>query len=191
MKQRERPLRSIERRTSSVPGSPARSFSSSHAVSALETSNSADSSARSAPSRTTAASARPPTRSSIASTRMDLPAPVSPVSTVKPPASSSEARSISTKSRTSRARSTSAFLAQRFAPAQLLAQRGEVAVAGRMHEAHDVGRALEDQAIALLHVGERQAVEIHARIERMLEDDLDHAAVADAHRARRKRVRVE
>src|SRR5207253_664638 len=71
-----------------------------------EISNSPASSARSAPSRTTAASPRPPTSNSMASTRIDLPAPVSPVRTVKPSASSSEAWSIRTKSRTSSARST-------------------------------------------------------------------------------------
>src|SRR5438874_3796072 len=191
MKQRERPARSSERRSTRLPGSPARSRSASHASMALETSNSPESSARSAPSRTKAASARPPTSSSIASTRMDLPAPVSPVSAVKPAASSSEACSISTKSRTASAASILFVLDALLAPAELLAQRGEVAIAGRMDEAHDVGGALEDEAIALAHVGEREAVEMRARIERLLEPDLDDAAVADAHRPGRKRVRRE
>ena len=48
------------------------------------TSKVAVTSARSAPWRTAPLSARPPTASSSASTRIDLPAPVSPVSTVKP-----------------------------------------------------------------------------------------------------------
>src|SRR3954469_14021277 len=179
MKQRERPARSIERRRTTWPGSPPRSRSSSHAPTALETSNSPDSSARSAPSRTMAASPRPPTRSSIASTRMDLPAPVSPVRTVNPSLSSSEARSISTKSRTSSALSICpanlSWFDGYFAPAELLAQRGEVTVAGGMYEAHGIRRAFEHQAIALLHVGEREPVEMRARIERVLERDLDHA----------------
>ena len=48
-----------------------------------------DISARSAPWRTTSAPARPPASSCSASTRIDLPAPVSPVSTVSPGRSSS------------------------------------------------------------------------------------------------------
>ena len=51
---------------------------------ASRTSNSALTSARSAPARTTPGSARPPSASASASTRIDLPAPVSPVSAVKP-----------------------------------------------------------------------------------------------------------
>ena len=51
------------------------------AASAGGTSNSALISARAAPSRTTPASPRPPRASCSASTRIDLPAPVSPVST--------------------------------------------------------------------------------------------------------------
>src|SRR5918999_3502425 len=146
-------------------------------------SNSAASSARSAPSRTTAPSARPPTRISIASTRMDLPAPVSPVSTEKPRSSSRLALSTITKLRISSARSMLfAVLVQDLAPAQLLAQGGEVAVAGRMHEAHRVGRALEHQAIALGHVGERETVEVRARVRRPEKLDLDDAAVAHAYR---------
>ncbi len=56
-------------------------------------------SARSAPLRTHSAPARPPASSSRASTIMDLPAPVSPVSTVRPGWNSSSTASISAKSR--------------------------------------------------------------------------------------------
>src|SRR5207245_1192116 len=123
------------------------------------------------------------------------PVPVSPVSTVNPSAKSTDDSSISTSPRMSSARSTAllqvAVLLEYFAPAQLLAQRGEVAVARRVHEAHRVRRALEQQAVALLHVGERKAVEMRARVERAHQHDLDHHAVAHAYRARGKGVRVE
>src|SRR6266850_1410258 len=197
MKQRERPEPSTVLRRMTWPGSPLRSRSVSHAASAAlgSTSNSAASSARSAPSRTAAASPRPPTSSSMASTSIDFPAPVSPVSTVNPSPKSMDDSSISTNPRMSSARSTVllqvAVLLEYFAPAQLLAQRGEVAVARRVHEAHRVRRALEQQAVALLHVGERKAVEMRARVERAHQHDLDHHAVAHAHRARGKGVRVE
>src|SRR5256712_12017543 len=137
--------------------------SGSHAAGAPSgsTSNSAASSARSAPPRTAAASPRPPTSSSMASTSIDLPAPVSPVSTLNPSAKSTDDSSISTNPRMSSARSTAllqvAVLLEYFAPAQLLAQRGEVAVARRGHQGHRVRRALEQQAVARLPVGERQA----------------------------------
>src|SRR6266850_1294404 len=197
MKQRERPEPSTVLLRMTRPGSPLRSRSVSHAASAPwgSRSNSAASSARSAPPRTAAASPRPPTSSSMASTSIDFPAPVSPVSTVNPSPNSMDDSSISTNPRMSSARSTVllqvAVLLEYFAPAQLLAQRGEVAVARRVHEAHRVRRALEQQAVALLHVGERKAVEMRARVERAHQHDLDQHAVADAHRARGKGVRVE
>ena len=76
----------------------------------------AETSARSAPCRTTSAPARPPAASSSASTRMDLPAPVSPVSTVRPEASSSSAASMIAKSRIWMCSSTRASIL-RFGPA--------------------------------------------------------------------------
>src|SRR6202007_303913 len=106
--------------------------------------------------------------SSMASTSIDLPAPVSPVSTLKPSPKSIDDSSISQNPRMSSARSNAllqvAVLLEYFAPAQLFAQRGEVAVARRVHEAHRVRRALQRQAVALLHVGERKAVERRARL---------------------------
>src|SRR5947199_297437 len=197
MKQRERPEPSTVLRRITRPGSPLRSRSASHAASTPlgSTSNSAASSARSAPPRTAAASPRPPTSSSMASTSIDLPAPVSPVSTVNPSPKSIDDSSISTNPRMSSARSTAllqvAVLLEYFAPAQLLAQRGEVAVARWVHEAHRVRRALEQQAVALLHVGERKAVRMRRGAERGHRHELDHHAVAHAHRARGKGVRVE
>ena len=62
-------------------------------------SNSAQTSQRSAPSRTTAESARAPKASCSASIKMDLPAPVSPVRTVKPLARSIASSRTITKSR--------------------------------------------------------------------------------------------
>ncbi len=77
------PCTSIVRRSSrlSPPSKPA---CSSQAARPLGLSNSTLISQRAAPSRTTPASARAPRASCRASIRMDLPAPVSPVSTVKP-----------------------------------------------------------------------------------------------------------
>jgi hypothetical protein len=59
----------------------------------------AETSARSAPCRTTSAPARPPASSVSASTTMDLPAPVSPVSTVSPGRHSISTASMMAKSR--------------------------------------------------------------------------------------------
>ena len=95
---RERPSFSTMRRSSSWPGSPARSCSASQAANVSSMPKSAEMSARSAPSRTSVASPRPPSTRPMASSRMDLPAPVSPVSTVKPGPNSISADSTITKS---------------------------------------------------------------------------------------------
>ena len=106
MKQRLRAVLSSVRRIStlapaaasaSVPAS--KPFCSSQSRSAAGPLNSAATSARVAPSRTASAWVRSPSTNCSASMRMDLPAPVSPVSTVKPPANSSSSRSTMTKSR--------------------------------------------------------------------------------------------
>src|SRR5262249_6808059 len=194
MKQRVRPERSMVRLRIACPGSPLSSLASTHAATCgcFSTSNSAESSARSQPSLTTPASERAPTSSSIASTRIDLPAPVSPVSTENPGSSSRLALSTITKSRISSARSKLfASLVEHLAPAQLLPQRGEVAVARRMHEAHRVGRALEQQPVAIGHVREREPVEMRAHVDAAQQLDLDRAAVAHAHGTRGQRMRVE
>ena len=67
------------------PASGSKPASASQGTRAGGRSNSAVISARAAPSRTTPASPRPPRASCKASTRIDLPAPVSPVSTGQPP----------------------------------------------------------------------------------------------------------
>ena len=66
---------------------------------ASSTSNAAASSARSAPGRSWRSSKRSPSSSASASSRIDLPAPVSPVSTVKPGSSSRSSASTTTKLR--------------------------------------------------------------------------------------------
>ena len=103
----------------------------------------AETSARSAPCRTTSAPARPPAASSSASTRMDLPAPVSPVSTVRPEASSSSAASMIAKSRIWICSSTRASIlrfgslhAIAASPAQLRAQDAEIVVVLRVQQRH-------------------------------------------------------
>ena len=73
--------------------------SSSHRKTSGVASNSALTSVRAQPSRITLTSARPPVTSCSASTRMDLPAPVSPVKTVKPSANSRSSSLTMTKSR--------------------------------------------------------------------------------------------
>ena len=73
--------------------------SSSQGCSAAVQSNSALMSVRCAPSRTTPLSARAPKASWRASTRMDFPAPVSPVNAVKPPHNSKSSICTITKSR--------------------------------------------------------------------------------------------
>ena len=99
------PCASIVRRSSMRPASPAsasKPASASHGASAGGTSNSALTSARAAPSRTTPASPRLPSASWSASTRIDLPAPVSPLSTVNPDENSISSASTMTKSRIAR-----------------------------------------------------------------------------------------
>src|ERR1700761_2714331 len=68
----------------------------------LGTSNTAVTWPCSAPCRTRPASPRPPSASANASSRMDLPAPVSPVSTARPRENSILSRSIRTMSRIDR-----------------------------------------------------------------------------------------
>ena len=95
-------------RLSSKPGSAlAKPALSSQPMSAGGVSNSALTSARAAPSRTTPASPLAPSASCSASIKIDLPAPVSPVSTEKPAWKSSSSAGTITKSRKASRRSTS------------------------------------------------------------------------------------
>src|SRR6185312_8025611 len=110
-------------------------------------SNSALISARSAPWRTTPASARSPMARPSASTRMDLPAPVSPVSTVMPGFSSSSSVSMMAKSRMRMCVSMSARMAPA-SPMEFRAQDFIVIVAAWMDEADAFVRALHPHPVA-------------------------------------------
>src|SRR3954451_21659111 len=103
MKARVRPSANWTRRRiiSPVSSSPlsARSF---EAGCPFGTSNTAVTWPCSTPCRTRPASPRPPSASAKASSRMDLPAPVSPVSTARPRENSISSRSIRTMSRIDR-----------------------------------------------------------------------------------------
>ena len=92
------PCRSTVRRNSRV-AAVSKPASSSNAFSTGMLSNSADTSVRVAPSRITLVSARAPVTSCKASIKIDFPAPVSPVSTVKPCNRSSSNSLTITKSR--------------------------------------------------------------------------------------------
>src|SRR6202165_271792 len=103
MKARVRPSANCTRRRiiSPVSSSPL-SLSITAAGWPLGTSNTAVTWPCSAPCRTRPASPRPPSASANASSRMDLPAPVSPVSTASPRENSISSRSIRTMSRIER-----------------------------------------------------------------------------------------
>src|SRR5579862_7784037 len=122
---------------------PATDCSSSHCLRARGArlrSKVAETSARSAPWRTASAPARAPASSCNASTMIDLPAPVSPVSTVSPGRSSSSTESMMAKSRICRCVSM-VFLALEAAaaPVELGAQHLVVVVTLRMQERHALG----------------------------------------------------
>jgi hypothetical protein len=99
------PCASIVRRSSSVSLA-SKPASSSQGASTAGASNSAAISAREAPSRTTSTSPREPKASCSASIRIDLPAPVSPVSTEKPAPNSTSSSGTMTKSRNDKRLST-------------------------------------------------------------------------------------
>src|SRR5882672_3019258 len=114
MKARVRPSASCTRRRiiSPVSSSPL-SLRMADAGCPLGTSNTAVTWPCSTPWRTRPASPRPPSASAKASSRMDLPAPVSPVSTARPRENSISSRSIRTMSRIDRRASMrSKFLAE-------------------------------------------------------------------------------
>ena len=107
IKARERPSALMTRRSRHwSSSSSACSSSQSRARGRPDTSNSALNSARFAPLRTSLPLPRSPRTSPSASTRMDLPAPVSPVRTVMPGSNSTSMRSTIAKSRTCSVTST-------------------------------------------------------------------------------------
>src|SRR5438445_499461 len=105
-KARWRPPRASSRRTTISPSSTASPASSSTAATPPSaTANTASTVAVSASARITSACARAPRTKRIASTRMDLPAPVSPVRTLKPGAQGTVMFSITAKFRIRSSRS--------------------------------------------------------------------------------------
>ena len=99
-----------------------------------------ETSARSAPWRTTSAPARPPASSCSASTRIDLPAPVSPVSTVSPGRSSSSTASMMAKSRICRCVSMRFSARSCRGPSAAWSAAAEVIVAGRVQQRDALAR---------------------------------------------------
>src|SRR5437773_1000046 len=76
-----------------------------------------------------------------------------------------------------------------FAPVQLLPQHREVAVTRRVDELDGVLRAPDNNAVALLKVALQLPVKMEPRIDRALQGDFDHGAVADHDRPVGQRVR--
>src|SRR5207247_9890222 len=76
---------------------------------------------------------------------------------------------------------------EHFAPVQLLTQHREVAVTWRVDELDGMLRAPDEDAVALLKIALQLPVEMKPRIDRALQGDFDHGAVADHDRPVRKR----
>src|SRR5437879_7200648 len=93
---------------------------------------SASTTASSAPVRTRSASGRPPSATSSAWSRIDFPAPVSPVMTFSPGSSTSSSSSMIARSRTFSVRSMSSLSST--APAELRAQHVVIGAVGRADE---------------------------------------------------------
>src|SRR5262245_7782579 len=119
----------------------------------------AESSARSAPARTTSAPPLPPASSASASTTMDLPAPVSPVSTVSPARTSSSMRSMMAKSRICRWVSMSLGLVEAAAaPAKLGAQQAVVLELAGVEQRDLLLGGMHLETIARQQLAERHAI---------------------------------
>jgi len=84
--------------SSSSPSSYPASAKARRASEAPAKANTPSTTARCAPARTVSAEARPPTRSVNACTSKDLPAPVSPDSTLSPPSGLNDASRITARS---------------------------------------------------------------------------------------------
>src|SRR6185437_10650471 len=126
-----------------------------------------------------------PDISSSASTTMDLPAPVSPVSAVKPDFSSSSAWSTRTRSRNCRCVSmglvaVAAVIGRAVrtaAPMQFRAQQPVIVVTRRMQQGNLSIRRLDIQVVALFEGAERRTVagDLGARLEAIRHAQLDFA----------------
>src|ERR1700733_104464 len=152
-------------------------------------------SARSVPARTTSAPARLPHSSYSASTMIDLPAPVSPVSTVSPGLNSSSTASIIAKSRICRWRSTASALVRQSAdtPMQLGAQQPEVVVARRMQQRNRAPGGGDLEPAARIEFPELGGVAVDLRPGTALatQADIDSRLAGYDDRAVRQRVRTD
>src|SRR5262245_30479902 len=152
-------------------------------------SNVAAISARSAPARITSAPPRPPHKSCSASTTMDLPAPVSPVSTVSPGRNSSSIESMIAKSRICRwvsivALSPRKIAATAAAPLELGAQEAVVVVVGGMQQRDALPRRLDLEHGIRRHVVDDDAIARHLPVALVTLDqpDFDDRARGHHHR---------
>src|SRR5450631_460619 len=140
---------------------------------------------------------RPPAMTSSASTTMDFPAPVSPVSAVRPGPKSSSASSTMTKSRSCRCVSKCRLLAVAVAvavaaeaPMKFGAQQAVIVVARRVQQSDLCVGALDEQRIALLQIANAGAVARHLgmRPEAIRHTQLNGAAGAHHNRPIAQRV---
>ena len=121
-----------------------------------------------APVRTCLESARSPVASARASTRMDLPAPVSPVSAVNPGSISNSAESTTARFRIARwvsmdARSAGFLRCRPLAPVQLFPEHGKVVVVGGMDQIQPARRTGHVQRLAVFQNAQTDAVATQGR----------------------------
>src|SRR5712675_1326242 len=184
MKARVRPSANCTRRRiiSPVSSSPL-SLSITAAGWPFGTSNTAVTCPCSTPCRTRPASPRPPSASANASSRMDLPAPVSPVSTARPRENSISSRSIRTMSRIDRR----ASMRSKFLTATYIGQRTETQfLEGPGNIGTFVLARLETARLykivgVLVPLAVRKIVPKHGRCRLRLADDADrHIALGES-----------
>ncbi len=148
--------------------------------------------AASVPERTWSAEARAPSTSATASTTSDLPAPVSPVSTVKPGARASRTDSTTARFSTVSSRramgSVSASVGQqRGLRAQQVVERG---AAGRLDQAHRLGQGPHLDAVADPHRQVDLAVEAdEGAVVRLPQGEVDLMVLAGDDAVQRRQVR--
>src|SRR3990172_609195 len=172
------------RRSTNSPGSAAipSASSSSTARDPGPTSNAASTAASSAPDRKISSLPRAPSTSCRASIRMDLPAPVSPVSTFRPGTKRTVSSSITATFLIVSSRSILAVGAAglSLAPLELRAEQIEVVQLGRLDEGDAARRALDGDHVAVSQVHAHLPVngQVDVLPLRAL-DDLDHGGVRD------------
>src|SRR6185312_9266078 len=165
---------------------------------ALPRSNVAAISARSAPWRIISGPPRPPASSCRASTSIDLPAPVSPVSTVSPARSSSSMASMMAKSRTAKRMSIGrgsggSALGAAAPPVELGAQQAVIVVTGRVQQRDPLTRRLDLQPVPGSDLAENRSVagDLRARVGALQQLDLDRRVRGDNYRAIGERMRAD